>query len=286
MSDKILWVINPNAGNGEHDALIDHLENTSEGKIYLTDGKNDRTKLLEQIDQLNPELIVAGGGDGTIKLCATCIKGKNNMLGILPLGSANGLAEELGLRELPENIAKKYHESAYECVELDSILINGEHHCFHLSDMGLNARIVKGFEDQPVRGFTGYALGALDQLGNDEWYFTVSYNGKVYDTLMVILANAKKYGTGVTINPKGKINDGKFEIGILKEINPRLVGQILFNPEELPNKEWFQIESVSQVELRTERPIDLQIDGEYIGIFKSVNAQILPNFITIAIPKF
>lgn len=280
---NILWVINPKAGYGNHQDLIRQIKSFESDHIYLTTGENDDQMLNKLLDELNPDLVVSGGGDGTFKIVAGCLEHREVPVAILPLGSANGLAAELKLEQDASELTETYKQNNIKKISLDAIRINNDL-CFHLADVGLNARIVKGFEKQSIRGYTGYALGALDQFGKEELYFNVEHEGKKHETLMVIIANARKYGTGVVVNPVGKINDGFFEIGILKQIHPVLVGQILFNPDESPSEEYFYLQSMKEVELHLDQKIDLQVDGEYIDTVDRINAKILPGFIDLVLP--
>jgi diacylglycerol kinase family enzyme len=279
---NILWVINPHAGEGDQDWVFRMLEQKDQKNVYKTTGDNDQQAIEAMINDLSPELVVTGGGDGTIKLVATLLIGKSTPIGILPLGSANGLATELNISMDIERLILAYIYDDYELSQLDGILINDEHYCFHISDIGLNARIVKGFEQQSVRGFLGYGLSAISQLNVDDLVFEVEIDGKTIETMMVFFANARKYGTGVVINPGGKLSDGQFEVGVLKEVNTRLIGQLLFETETNPDPEALEIHSVKKIDITTKKPVELQVDGEYIGKITSLKAEIIPDKINLA----
>ena len=101
---------------------------------------------------------------------------------------------------------------------------------------------------------------------------------------MLAIANAKKYGTGSTINPDGKYNDGKFEILIFKKFD---IPQILksFQEKVTLSKDFIEILPASSAIIRCIKKVPFQIDGEYRGEVMKVQAEISPNKIEIAIPK-
>lgn len=283
LNENILWVINPNAGSGDHDFIIKQIKKYHNDFLYETTGNSDDIRIKEILNERSPSMVICGGGDGTIKEVASLLKNSDVSLGILPLGSANGLAAELDISENINSLIHSYKHGDYVQQPLDAIQINDQT-CFHIADAGLNAKIVKGFENQNIRGFTGYALGAMEELNSEDLRFTVKIDDQSIDTLMVIFANARKFGTGVTINPKGKIDDGVFEVGILKNINPLLVANLLFKPDSLPDREWFEIKSYEEILLKFKSAVDLQIDGEYIGQTSKVYAKILPSYVNLMIP--
>src|SRR5688572_11092545 len=99
---KILFIINPVSGGKEkHDweaAVRAYFKDRSESiEIYLLTGKDDRVSIQHHIDHIKPDRVVSVGGDGTVKLVAEIIKETPIPLGILPAGSANGMARELNI---------------------------------------------------------------------------------------------------------------------------------------------------------------------------------------------
>lgn len=95
---KILFVVNPIAGGKEKrdwEIAIREFFKDSPCHIdfFVQTGKDDRPALQRQMDLLQPEIAVAVGGDGTVKMVAEMLKETEVRLGIIPAGSANGLAK-------------------------------------------------------------------------------------------------------------------------------------------------------------------------------------------------
>lgn len=285
---NILLVVNPISGDSDKELMIkkirSKLSGTTKLEIFKTSGKKDKKKLSKLVENLKPDRILVVGGDGTVKLVAESLNGHKTTIGIVPAGSANGLASDLDLPlEIDEAIRVALGENARD---LDVICINGELG-LHISDFGLNAELIKSYEESSIRGKFGYALNSISTLYNSNmpYTFSVETDGKKkeHHAIMVAIANSRKFGTGAVVNPKGKMDDGKFEILIFKkfdilEILKTLQGEVEMSPD------FVEIISTTSAKITTSLPIDFQIDGEYCDALKEVNAEILPKKLKIAVP--
>jgi diacylglycerol kinase family enzyme len=100
---------------------------------------------------------------------------------------------------------------------------------------------------------------------------------------MIVIANSKKYGTGVVINPDGVMDDGKFELVILKNLDIIIFGEIIMGNMPL-NHEDIEIMSTDKALIRTNLPVSFQIDGEFCGAVTELDINISANKIKVAIP--
>jgi diacylglycerol kinase family enzyme len=101
---------------------------------------------------------------------------------------------------------------------------------------------------------------------------------------MVVLANASKYGTGAVINPTGELDDGAFEVVIVRKLALSELLKMLFRPQPF-NPKKIETFSATSVKLETGHAVHFQIDGEYLGKIKSLKADILPDYINLVLPK-
>lgn len=165
------------------------------------------------------------------------------------------------------------------------ICINGKR-SIHLSDIGINADLVKNYEENDVRGFWGYAMQAYTTLKDSEEPFTASItanNQTVEHTArMIVIANAQKYGTGVTINPGGNNSDGRFELIILKSLDLLLLGKIITGNMPIDSED-IVIISTEKAIITTDRLVNFQIDGEYCGAQNKLEIHILHQQMKIAV---
>jgi diacylglycerol kinase (ATP) len=287
---RVLLVVNPISGGKDKTAIIQNvekamLEENGHLRIYHTSGENDKAKLEEIIEDFKPTRILTAGGDGTIKLIAEILKDDSIPLGIFPAGSANGLAENLNLPTDVKKLTKIALSNNF--AQLDTIIVNNEL-CLHISDIGLNAALIKNYEEGNIRGKLGYLIQSIPTLIKTEFpfHFTIEKDGKTINKEAVLLgiANARKYGTGSTINPKGRYDDGLFEVLVFKEFNiPQILQTFRENVELSPD--FIEILSASKIKITCTKKVPFQIDGEYRGEVNEVNAQISPIKVRIAVPE-
>ena len=252
--------------------------------LYETTGKGDDKKIKEIYKTLKPERIIIAGGDGTIKLVVEALAKVDVIFGILPAGSANGLATDLNLpKTLEENLYICFHG---DHIELDIVEINGKK-CLHLSDLGLNATLIKNYENNAVHGKLGYALQVINTLidREDPFRTTINVNGKKKEYLaqMIVIANSRKYGTGVTINPNGLMNDGKFELVIIKNLDWFVFSKIITGNLPLDSDD-LEIISTNKAIIKNEGPVSFQIDGEYCGLETELVISISDQKMKVAVP--
>lgn len=285
-SIKFLFIINPNSGNSKIN-WITEIENYFANSVHtiafyhLTKDCNIDV-IKEKIKLFSPQKVIAVGGDGTVKLVAECILNSNMQLGILPAGSANGLAKEFDISNDPAEALQVLLEGIP--TKIHAISVNGEI-CIHLSDVGLNAYVVKEFENQPVRGMWGYLMASFKVLWqNPVMFIKMKIDGKVIKVkaLMIVIANATKYGSGAIINPIGKLDDDLFEVIVMKKISIREMFKMVYSHEEY-DAEKTEVFQTNELFIKSFRRVHFQVDGEYLGKVKQVKAVIIPDCLEVIV---
>lgn len=284
-----LFVVNHSSGTNKStnwDNVINTFLADSEQsfKIYHLPESFTITQIKDHIAAYNPKNIIAVGGDGTVTMLANIVAYTNIALGILPAGSANGMAKELGIPENPVEALKIIiDEHVRKC---DLIEINKNKYCLHLSDIGLNAHLIKHFDEGKLRGKLGYAMVILKTL----WYkekMQVCIKTKNIEVkrnaFMVVIANATKYGTGAVINPEGNLSDGLFEVIIVRRLAFGTLLKMLFKPG-IFNPKKIEIIPSTSVEVSMSNKMYFQIDGEYQGKIKNLTAQICEGCLNMIVP--
>ena len=286
---KILFVINPvSGGKNKQDwesAIKDYFKSEQHiSEFYLLTGKNDKPSILHYIERFSPDRVIAVGGDGTVKMIAEILQETEMALGILPAGSANGMAKEL---KIPLNVQQALDLITNgECKRLDLIKINDEEICFHLSDAGLNALLVKHFESSKRRGMWGYAKVILKTMWHKSLlYATIKTDAEEIKrkAYMVVIANAQTYGTGAVINPIGILNDGVFEIIIVKKLSLIELFKMLVTHRPF-HAECIEVLQTKNLEMQLKSKAYFQVDGEYLGRKLFIKATILPSSLKVVVP--
>ena len=290
MKNNILLVVNPISGDIDKSEITAIVQSFADQKsyfliLYNTTGNADIEEIKKLYEIHKPERILVAGGDGTIKMVAEAMQEFDIIIGILPAGSANGLAVDLNLPQtIEENLEIAFFD---DYIEMDIICINGKK-SIHLSDLGVNAEMIKNYEDSTIRGKLGYALQTLYTLVDLDDPFVATITGDfpsvTTEARMIVIANSQKYGTGISINPNGKMDDGKFELVILKNMDLVVLGKIIAGNSTLDIND-VQIISTSKATITTNIPVSFQIDGEYCGMETKLEVTIQPKQMKVAIPK-
>jgi diacylglycerol kinase (ATP) len=289
LKKNIILVVNPVAGGIDKSEIIEaaSLFADKEGlnlALYVTTGIDDIAKIKVLYDALKPERVIVAGGDGTIKSVAESLQNTDVVFGIIPAGSANGLATDLNIpKELGESLPIAFQSAS---AEMDMIVINGRT-SLHLSDLGLNAELIKNYANSEIHGKWGYALQVFNTLVGIEEPFTatITANGQTVERVaeMIVIANSKKYGTGVIINPSGIMNDGKFELVVLKNIDLTIFSKIITGNIPIESGD-VEIISTDRANIKLHSPVSFQIDGEYCGRETELNVVMSPYKLKVAIP--
>jgi diacylglycerol kinase family enzyme len=198
------------------------------------------------------------------------------------------MAVELGIPQRINNALESILTAKSK--NIDVLEINNQYISMHLSDIGMNARIIKRFEKEGVRGLYGYTKQFFKELRRPKrFYCTITIDGKTYTekTLMVVLANATTYGTRAVVNPTGKLDDGKFEIVIIKPYPKWYIFKmfIAFFTGNLDKLRKVKILQGKECKINLSKPHELQIDGELVGEQREVVAKILKYALRILVPK-
>lgn len=286
---SFLLIVNPISGGVNKKHLISEVEACIENydidlEIYYTQGVNDKENIQKLIDIEKPDRVVVAGGDGTIKLAAEAMEDKQIPLGIIPAGSANGLAFNL---ELPTTMEDQVKVAlGDEFLEMDLLELNGEI-CLHMSDLGVNAELIKNYESSTIRGKFGYLLQTIPTLINSKYpfKFTIKTGKGEFERegILLAFANAQKYGTGANVNPEGQLDDGVFEILVFKNFDIFQILKTLRN-EVKHDPEFIEIIPAKEARVTCKKPVAFQIDGEYLGEKKEIEVKILPRKLQIAVP--
>jgi YegS/Rv2252/BmrU family lipid kinase len=287
---KLLFFINPVSGGKEkqdwENRIREYFKNSPHNMdFFLLNGENDEASIKHHINSVQPDRVVGVGGDGTIKIIAEVIKGGELPLGIIPAGSANGMAKELGI---PADVDAALDIAVNGVVKaIDYIKINDEEYCLHLSDIGLNAMLVKSFESSKSRGMWGYGQAVFKMLyKKQKMSLTIKTDTEIIrrHAYMVVIANATKYGTGAIINPDGDVADGKLEAVVVRKINLLELFKILISHKPFhPNR--VEVFSTKKLEITSKHRAYFQVDGEYRGRIKTLKAEIVPSAIKFMVPK-
>lgn len=287
---KLLLVINPISGDTPKGELLNYARNRCrlygiEMSVFRTTGKNDVSELQQFVESEKPDRIASVGGDGTFMLAIEATRNATVALGFIPMGSANGMAKELGVSLDPETALNDLLTSQL-IVPMDLLKVNDQHLCMHMGDVGLNAQMVAWYDEDGGRGMATYGkylLRALTQ--SEDFEYRIETDGKEHQgsAVMIGFGNGTKFGTGIPMNTVGNPFDGKFEVTIIKEMNADMLiraGLSMINETFLSESE-SKVVSTTAVTIHLNPAQMLQLDGEVIGKTDEIKITIEPGAVPL-----
>jgi diacylglycerol kinase (ATP) len=216
---NLLFIINPIAGTRSKKDLPELIgKNLSKDftfKILNTERAQHATEIaLTERD--NFDAVIAVGGDGTINEVAKGLIGSTTPMGVIPMGSGNGLARHM---KLPLNIGLAIEVfNSFNIQAIDTCKVNNESFLI-TSGVGFEARIGHLFAQQKGRGFSNYVRAIINSIkGYQSGYYEIEIDGKKIDTqaFTVSVANANQYGNNAFISPLSDIQDGLMNLCIIR----------------------------------------------------------------------
>jgi len=182
-----------------------------------TTGRGTAGTLAREALDRGADLIVAAGGDGTINEVVNGMAGSKVPLGILPAGTANVLANELGMGKGMERAA----ESLLHCVPeriglgvLSTALGESPRYFLLMAGAGLDAEIVYHLNQnlKDAMGKVAYWVAGLSRFGRRLSEFTVETEGRSYRASFALVSRVRNYGGDLEIAPSISLLDEDFEV--------------------------------------------------------------------------
>ncbi len=295
-SDKkitsILFVINPVSSDMDKSGLKTQISDyCARHRIrydfFFTTEQDDISEIKEKLKNFSTDIIVAAGGDGTIFELLPLLTGRKIPLGIIPVGSANGLATEFGI---PNSLDQSLDTIRKQKTKKIDLLKVNDIYSAHICDIGFNARIVKRFEDDSIRGLRGYAKHLWEVLKTSKpAKFKIEESGSVRTKKahMAILTNMHKYGTGAVVNPKAEVDDGKFELVLIRYRSVWHIIQIFFLlfTNRIHHMHNVELSSHKSLTMYNPKKENVNIDGEIVGRPEKLKVKNLPQALEIIVPE-
>lgn len=264
---KILFIVNPSAGKKKNLDLRDFIEKNFRHRNF-TVAVSSSLQYYEEIKQriLDEHFtdVIACGGDGTVNKVASfaCLNGLR--LGILPLGSGNGLARSVKVSMDLKKALRQIEEGRTR--RIDAGTLNGNLF-FCASGIGFDAHIAALFENSKGRGLWGYIKLIWNEFFSySSEKYTLSYSDKEIKRHAFVLAvcNSGQYGNDFYIAPTAKMDDGKLTISILKPfpkwVTPYVILKVLFRKTH--TLKWVETHHTEELEVQRDTEEYVHLDGE------------------------
>ena len=212
------------------------------------------------------DLVVIGGGDGTLNAAASALRETRLPLGILPFGTANDLARTLGISIDTASAAETIVNGNIRQIDLGEV--NGIPF-FNVATIGIGARVTRELTNDVKQswGKLGYAVATLRALWNSKPFFAEIGSERGLDrvwTYQISIGNGRHYGGGMTVEETADIDDGHLDLYSLEF--DHLWGRCAGVPGFRKGRHggWEKVRTLigKEFKIRTLRPRSINTDGE------------------------
>jgi len=200
-------------------------------ELLTTRGRNDAGLLARRLLQNPPDLLAICGGDGTVNEVATHVPHPPFPIAILPAGTANVLARELGLPLNPKRALEIALKGTARRVDLGVIGPDAARRFVFVAGIGFDAYVVSQVRSglKSKLGMAAYAIAILECLQSYSFpEFEVDISGRKFVATSCLACNAKHYGGGLLFCPNADMSDGLLDILILEKQSRFELARFLF----------------------------------------------------------
>jgi YegS/Rv2252/BmrU family lipid kinase len=294
-TSRVLAVIIANPTSGSYARHAAHLEETVaflrehgwNAALRLAENAGDGRRLAREAVEQQAEVVIAAGGDGTINEVIQELAGTETALGVLPIGTVNDWAREIGIPLDVKGARDILVHGRTRYIDLGHV---NEHYFLLMVGIGLDGTITQKVERHPLKrlGVVGYLLASV-------WYgiryrsfvtsVVSSEREEQIPALQIVVGNTQLYGGAIKFTWQAKADDGLLDVVIVKRRG--ILGRLLVVMELfLPRKKrmpWITYTRSEAIEIRTPEPVAMQIDGDPIGSTPALFT-ITPGTLKVVVP--
>ncbi|MGC8879665.1 MAG: diacylglycerol/lipid kinase family protein [Anaerolineae bacterium] len=301
---KACLILNPAAGSAYfHHHIVEgvrYLESCGwQVKRMETAAKGDAIQLARRCAEDGYDVAIAVGGDGTINEVVNGLVGSDTALGVIPAGTANVYAADVGIPiwsplrpHAVREAAGIIHTGQHHRLDLGHIqLADGQERYFFMwCGIGLDAAVTREVRSEHTRrlGYLAWGIAsvmvALNFMGH-RGQVTVDRRKLRRRLLWVVVSNGQLYGRLWRIAPDAKMDDGQLDVtvfegrGIFSTIHHILGLTLGFHVRD-PRVHQYRCSSVS---VRTRKPLPVHVDAETVGT-TPVRISVVPRAVTVILP--
>jgi diacylglycerol kinase (ATP) len=270
---QVYFIINPASGKGKAESFISKIEAKINKvqfnyKFLVSQSSNDISKLTLKAVEEGADIIIAVGGDGTVNEVAQHIVNTDIILGIIPAGSGNGLANYL---HIPADIDKALDKiNAIHIKSIDTGTINSRFFV-SVAGLGFDAAVAKGYAKSGKHGFVAYLNNCIKKyIRYKPAKYKIQFDHQIIArrALLITFANSDQFGYHTTIAPDAVIDDGYFNMCILKKVplmHTPVVIEKLFR-KKIHHSRYYESYRVKEATIYRRKGSVVNIDGEPVKL--------------------
>jgi YegS/Rv2252/BmrU family lipid kinase len=290
---KVRAILNPRAGVSRDEARRAAERGHpawNDFDLSVTEGPGHATELALAAAEAGAELVLSVGGDGTANEVARGLLGRSAALGIVPVGSGNGLARALRIPLRPAKALDALETGVRRTIDVG--MLNGRPF-LNVAGVGFDAAVSRAFHDSGRaggrRGLLGYVrLSLREMLRYRASRLVIDTGSERLEArpFVLVFANGPQYGAGAVINPGGKLDDGQLEVVLLDDA-PR-VGLLLASPRlflgGIERTRIYRRLRATELVVTGEGPLATHRDGDPEAESERVLVSLRPRALTVVVP--
>jgi diacylglycerol kinase (ATP) len=290
MKHRALLLVNHQARQGQK-RLPEAIRTLEQLGLNLIEESTEQPEHLYEVIkryQHEIDLVIVGGGDGTLNAAVDALVETQLPLGILPLGTANDLARTLGIPNSLSDACKIIANREVRRIDLG--WVNGKHF-FNVASCGLSVKITQRLTKKAKRrwGILAYLITALQVIWESRPFSAeIRMNDKsiLVKTVQIAVGNGRYYGGGMAVVPDATIDDQRLDLYSLEierwwQIIPLLPairqGRHIHSPS-------VRALAGQEIEVYTRKPRPINTDGE-ITTYTPAHFRVIPNALAVLVPS-
>lgn len=292
---RVFLVDNPVSGTSDaeerRESVVKHFEeNDWTAEVHVTKEDEDLKAVVRDAVAREFDLIVASGGDGTVAGVASGLARSQVPLGIIPAGTGNMLARDLGI-PLRLDRALELITGEHQTMEMDAMEVNGQLYVLNLG-VGLSPEVMANAdrEDKQRFGMAAYVWSTIEKLSGfqlQNFYIQVDDETSVLRASEIMVVNSSIIGIQ-NIHPTIKIcpDDGSLDVCIVRARTALDLGGLVVNTllrRRNRSSQLRHLQARERVVIRSDRKLPVQADGELIGE-TPLEVKVLPGALRVIVP--
>ncbi|GIH90351.1 diacylglycerol/lipid kinase family protein [Planobispora siamensis] len=246
-------------------------------------------KQVKKVLKEGADLVLVWGGDGMVQRCVDVLAGSGTPVGIIPAGTANMFARNLGIPEdLPEAVRIAFHG---EDRRLDLGRVNGEHFAV-MAGIGFDAEMIKdadrGLKDR--MGRAAYFWTGLRHVRGELVTTKIKVDGTPWfegEASCVLFGNVGTITGGIEAFDDARPDDGWLEVGVTTASGPiqwaRTLGRMSVSRSD--SSPFVRMTRARKVTVKLGRPMAYELDGGAKGTVTKLTAEVVPGGLILRAPE-
>ncbi|WP_297117371.1 diacylglycerol kinase family protein [uncultured Porphyromonas sp.] len=288
---KYLTIINPHSGTSRKTNIPElayNILSESDSELYFvyTNDQGHVAQIIDDVAGQGFDVVIGVGGDGTINEVADAVRPTSMTMGVIPMGSGNGLARSLDIPMDPEEaleVIRRGYVKRIDCCEANGVPF------FVTFGVGFDAQVTASYDQKSFRGPLSYVLSTVDQfIKHKSSLYRLHLNGEVIEqkAFLVTCANADQYGNNAIIAPEAELDDGLFDVVVIRNMSLLKAPRVAINlfTKNINESASIDIYRTNHLIIEREEEGYAQVDGELLELGRRIEITIQKQQLPILVP--